>query len=103
MPLLTHEEVSSFDELKAITHSLIKAEVIRGPLIKQLQNSLRQAENHFTAKRYSQAIHFLTKYEQQVNRPAHDRHVGTGVRKQLTPLIADVMTEWEDLKALSEE
>ncbi|GAF17599.1 LOW QUALITY PROTEIN: rhamnogalacturonan lyase in rhamnose utilization cluster [Bacillus sp. JCM 19046] len=103
VPLLTHEEVSSFDELKAITHSLIKAEDIRGPLVKRLQNSLRQSENHFTAKRYSQAIHFLTKYEQKVNRPAHDRHVGAGVRKQLTPLIADVMTEWEDLKALSEE
>lgn len=97
VPLLETVQLDPFDVLKETTLSFIKSEDIRGPLRNQLQNMLRQAQSHFEAGRYSQAIRFLSKYEEHLNRPANEIHVLEEAKRQLVFLINDVKEEWEYL------
>ncbi len=97
VPLLETVKINSFDALKEATLSFIEAEEIRGPLRNQLQNMLRQAESHFEAGRYPQAIRFLSNYEKHLHRPANEKHVSEEAKRKLTVYIDDVKEEWEDL------
>jgi len=62
----------------------IKSGDIRGPLVNQLSNTIRQAIHHEKAGRDKQAIKFMGDFQKHMDRKANDRHIDVEVKAELT-------------------
>ncbi|UJW55971.1 rhamnogalacturonan lyase [Bacillus sp. A116_S68] len=83
-----------FEELESATNDYISDGVIKGPLIRQLENALRQASQQRERGNDRQAVHFINKYTEHLNKKKNNRYVTSEAKEILTKLAEKVIEEW---------
>ncbi|MCM2676410.1 Ig-like domain-containing protein [Alkalicoccobacillus plakortidis] len=69
------------EQLSETLEGYIASGDITGPLVSQLQNSLKQARHHYDAGRTGQYEHFLNKFLTQMNN--HNKHITAHAKEEL--------------------
>ncbi|SES43139.1 pullulanase [Salipaludibacillus aurantiacus] len=77
----TAEEM--LEQLENMVNEYVEAGDVRGPLVNQLGNTLRQAQHHESAGRYEQAAKFMDNFLKHLNRGPNERHVEDGAKSSL--------------------
>ncbi|SES36855.1 bifunctional 2',3'-cyclic-nucleotide 2'-phosphodiesterase/3'-nucleotidase [Salipaludibacillus aurantiacus] len=78
-------------ELEDLMNSYINEGAVKGPLVNQLGNTLRQANHHHSHERYSQSVKFMENYLNHLNRKPNERHIEGSVKDELEEKAAQTI------------
>ncbi|MGI2296219.1 FIMAH domain-containing protein [Paenibacillus sp. GXUN7292] len=67
---------------------------VRGPLVNQLSNSLRQAQHHYSAGRTAQATKQLEDFLKRMNNPPMGRHIEADAKQTLEHAVHELLVQW---------
>ncbi|KIL46812.1 glycoside hydrolase family 66 protein [Jeotgalibacillus campisalis] len=89
------EQDSRLNVTKLMNHFAAKRD-LRKPLVKQLSNTLRQADHHLKKGSDDKAVNFLEKALDQLNRKSNNRAVTNEAREALNKAIDLVIYDWSN-------
>lgn len=95
VPLFNENEEDRFAFLEKATEAFIVAGEVQGPLVVQLNQSLKQAKHHNEAGRTEQALSFIDKYKRHLHNRANERHVSKEAKEQLNRHAETALQQWE--------
>ncbi|SES01676.1 glycoside hydrolase family 16 protein [Salipaludibacillus aurantiacus] len=84
------------EELEKVMNEYVESGDVRGPLVNQLENTLRQAQHHESAGRYEQAAKFMDNYLKHLNRGPNKRHVEDEAKLDLTEHAEKIMGQLKE-------
>ncbi|MCE7791312.1 glycoside hydrolase family 16 protein [Salipaludibacillus sp. CUR1] len=84
------------NELENALNEYVDAGDVRGPLVNQLGNTLRQAQHHESAGRYEQAAKFMDNYLKHLYRGPNKRHVEDDAKSELTVPAEEIMAQLKE-------
>ncbi|GIN71794.1 hypothetical protein J14TS2_22690 [Bacillus sp. J14TS2] len=89
------EEIVSIGDVRILLDEFIADDKVRKPLSNQLANTLKQAEHHKQKEHKKQAIKFLQKFLDTVDKQQMQKHIAPEAKDTLQQQIQELVNEWE--------
>lgn len=84
---------SLLEELSVQLEEYVNLNKVRGPLVKQLENSLKQAEHHLNKGSELKAAHFVEKFLKHLTNKPMRKHSDEDVKADLTTMAENVISQ----------
>ncbi len=86
----------TLDELSEQLETYIDANDVRGPLVNQLRNSLKQAEHHFNKGSQQKAIDFVEKFLKHLDNKPMQKHISEQAKTDLESKANEWINLWQE-------
>ncbi|GIP33363.1 fibronectin type III domain-containing protein [Paenibacillus sp. J2TS4] len=90
------EPAADLDAIRQLVDGYIASDDLRGPLAKQLSNTLSQAQHQYDKGRLEQAARDLDKFLKQLNNQAMQRHISAEAKEQLEQQVSALLQHWRE-------